>query len=105
MTQSLASVSYTADCQMDVNLPGPGSVLALLIPDRCDGDESRRYSTFSEAQKESDCCEACEALWCGETHAHNAPQDDCDSNKLGEGELRHQVDEGEFSHKLPNVED
>lgn len=79
-------------------------MLALLVPDRCDGDESWGHSAFCETQEKSDCRKASKGFRCRKAHADNAPQDYCDSNELGEVELRHQIDEGKLGHKLTDVE-
>jgi hypothetical protein len=80
-------------------------MLALLVPDGCYRDESRRHGSFGQSQEESHRGKAAEAVWCRQAHAHNAPEKHSDTDKLRNRQSRHEVDEGVLGHKVSKVED
>lgn len=80
-------------------------MFALLVPDRRDRDKGWRHGTLCEAQEEPNSSEPGEVLWRGETHAYDAPNNDCGADEFGKGQLRHQVDEWILGHQLPDIED
>ena len=73
VTHRLAHVRCILYKLDDWNIPSPGSMLALLIPNGRDGHKGRGNGALSKAQKKPDCCKASKAFRRCKTHTDNTP--------------------------------
>lgn len=77
----------------------------LAVPHTRDCYEGRRDRSLGETQQKSDSGESGEVGRSSQAHANHTPDDHCHTNKFGEMQSTHQVDERILRDQLAYIKD